>query len=316
MNLDKARQADAATFAASFAQCLWKCSYFPTKEDAKVANCPGTDPVVKPGETSSPVQKAWIKDQTRFSLSLASDIEKAEAEVERLGRLAQQAKNDYVRDVNTQLDRAGKIREKIGSWGTILIQAEQFRTGWQTVTSLENSQPGIAKKIVQSLKAQDAARQQLASRYAELSQHFETVLKAIVSDKAGGSIQVDGNGIRPVTNAEVASAGATLKTYTRVLGFDLACLIASITGVGQLPRLWMHDCPREADSEEALYYRLLHFVAWLELQYDGREPSFQYLVTTTTPPPDDLHRAPYVCLTLSARRDQDRLLGQSFTTLE
>jgi hypothetical protein len=93
-----------------------------------------------------------------------------------------------------------------------------------------------------------------------------------------------------------------------VLGFDFACLIAHITGLGHLPGLFLHDSPREADMEDTLYHRLFGLAAHLEAVFAGADPSFQYIVTTTTPPPDDLDRDPYVRLRLDARQDDGLLL--------
>ena len=45
----------------------------------------------------------------------------------------------------------------------------------------------------------------------------------------------------------------------------------------------------------------------LELErayYGGREPAFQYIVTTTTPPLGEASAAPYVRLTLDARGEE------------
>jgi len=93
-----------------------------------------------------------------------------------------------------------------------------------------------------------------------------------------------------------------------VLGFDFACLIGYITGLGHLPGLLLHDSPREADMEDALYHRMFALAARLGTVFAGAEPSFQYIVATTTPPPDELDRDPYVRLRLDARQEDGLLL--------
>lgn len=80
------------------------------------------------------------------------------------------------------------------------------------------------------------------------------------------------------------------------------------SGGRHLPGLVLHDSPREADIENALYHRLFDLAGHLENIFDGAAPSFQYIVTTTTPPPDELDRDPYVRLRLDARQDDGLLL--------
>lgn len=66
--------------------------------------------------------------------------------------------------------------------------------------------------------------------------------------------------------------------------------------------------------EEQLFHCLLEVVRDFESLWQQQEPSFQYIVTTTTPPPADLadENGPYVCLTLDARSDAGRLLLAKF----
>ena len=111
-------------------------------------------------------------------------------------------------------------------------------------------------------------------------------------------------------DAEISAA----KSSKAVLGFDLACLAASLCGIGHHPRILMHDSPREADMEEAMYHRLFRIVRTFELLFGDNEPSFQYIASTTTPPPRELAdpNAPFVRLTLDARDDKQRLLGIHF----
>ena len=93
-----------------------------------------------------------------------------------------------------------------------------------------------------------------------------------------------------------------------VLGFDFACLIGYVTGIGHLPGLFIHDSPREADMEDALYHRLFDLAANLEALFGDAEASFQYIMTTTTLPPDPLNREPFVRLRLDAREEDGLLL--------
>lgn len=152
----------------------------------------------------------------------------------------------------------------------------------------------------------------MQERKSQLTRYFGDVLRRVLGPSAGGVIEIDANGIYPRPNDAVAASGEAMGTSASVLGFDMACMIASIFGIGLLPRLLLHDSPREADMEEPMYHALFRLAAELEALFDGREAAFQYIVTTTTPPPEELAREPYVRLRLDAREDSGLLLRVRF----
>ena len=78
----------------------------------------------------------------------------------------------------------------------------------------------------------------------------------------------------------------------KILTFDLAALISSVEGRGFHPRFLVHDGPRDADMAADLYQKLFLLAHELELAFGTGAPSFQYIVTTTEPPPGDLQEPP------------------------
>jgi hypothetical protein len=133
-----------------------------------------------------------------------------------------------------------------------------------------------------------------------------------VGRDAGGTVRLDARGLHPVPSTSVAANGAAMSTLATVLGLDLACLAATTGGVGHLPGFLLHDSPKEADLEAVLYERIFTLALELERAYQDKAPAFQYIVTTTTPPPGEAAREPYVRLTLDARSDDDVLLRRRF----
>jgi hypothetical protein len=77
-------------------------------------------------------------------------------------------------------------------------------------------------------------------------------------------------------------------------------------GRTHLPALLIHDSPREADLGISHYHRLFRFIRQLEALADP--PPFQYIVTTTTEPPDDLASDPFVIAELRGLDPENRLL--------
>ena len=80
-----------------------------------------------------------------------------------------------------------------------------------------------------------------------------------------------------------------------------------------LPGFFIHDCPREADMSTGLYENFLSLIDGLQKeQYPDGELPFQYIVTTTTPPPVEL-QDDAVRLTLDPSSDDGLLFRRRFS---
>lgn len=105
--------------------------------------------------------------------------------------------------------------------------------------------------------------------------------------------------------------GEAYRVLEVLLG-DVACMLDSARPESALPGLFIHDCPREADMSAGLYENFLALIGQLQkTQYADRAPPFQYVVTTTTPPPTELQNDA-VCLTLDPSTDDGLLFGRRF----
>jgi len=105
----------------------------------------------------------------------------------------------------------------------------------------------------------------------------------------------------------VAVGGEAFHVLEVLIG-DVVCLVDAVTdSANGHPGFLMHDCPREADMGSHLYQDFL--VMFLEIEQlfsrDGLAP-FQYLLTTTSPPPEELRVDPY--LRLELRPDDENCL--------
>ena len=299
-------------FLAGLGESGFKCSYWPgNKEAAKSAGCPGEEDLpkgddgrdlrrqanIRSAEGDLEVAKGKLAREREALAGAKADVDRLRAELRRL--MAEQFRN-----------RQG-IAENIGRWRELKQQAEDFREGWQEKDALDQELEGKDAVLRDARQAVSAAQEAFARDLGVLSACYKEVAQAILSKEVDGKVVVDGNGVHPRIEG-ASSSGTTLKMCTRVLGFDLACLKASICGIGHLPRIWMHDSPRAADTEDTLYHRLMQIVADLEAQFGEVPPTFQHIWTTTSTPPDKLNKEPFVCLRLHARNDDGRLLRLSF----
>lgn len=207
------------------------------------------------------------------------------------------------------------IDENIGRWKGFQRDAETYQGISTAAARLVKSLKKAANDVDASLKVQEDVRNKHQGEVARLSDVYQQLLQRIFGKDAIGTIRIDGNGLQPTPDKKLAPAGAALSVMTTVLAFDVACVAASVNGIGSHPRFLMHDSPREGDMEGPLFRRLFEVVHELEGEFeDGDRVSFQYIVTTTTAPPEELGNpaGPYVRATLDARSVDDLLLQGKF----
>lgn len=110
-----------------------------------------------------------------------------------------------------------------------------------------------------------------------------------------------------------AMTGEALETLAILLA-DISCLFYnSIEGTAHLPGFLLHDSPREADLGKRLYYSFIRFVAAIQEHFGSPDNCpFQYVLTTTTAPPEELRSADHVKLPLNAAKTQELLFRRNF----
>ena len=139
--------------------------------------------------------------------------------------------------------------------------------------------------IEASYARQDQIRREGREALDRFSATFDYVVRAIIGDEVEALVDTSGRSLSLVVEHHGERDSAALATV-KLLAFDLAALTESVQGRGSFPRFLVHDGPREADMAPDIYERLFLYARQLEHCFDG-DPSFQYIVTTTTRPPND-----------------------------
>src|SRR5205085_12705235 len=118
---------------------------------------------------------------------------------------------------------------------------------------------------------------------------------------------LDGNGLHLHVNLGGDRSTVAIDSL-KVVAFDLAVMCMSIEGSVRVPAFFVHDSPREADLGLSVYHRLFEMVRTMEPK-EGTS-LFQYIVTTTTPPPRHFQKTPWLVETLRGTPAEARLLKQ------
>ncbi len=152
---------------------------------------------------------------------------------------------------------------------------------------------------------------QLTKQHRDLlekfSRLFDHIARHMLDKAVTGRVEFAGKSIEPRLEYHGPRDSAALKV-TKWLAFDLAAVALGITTKETFhPRFLMHDSPRESDLAPEIYGGL--FLAAKELEGQlGESAPFQYIITTTEPPPADVRQSPWLRLELDASVDRERFL--------
>jgi hypothetical protein len=186
--------------------------------------------------------------------------------------------------------------------------AKQAADAWTRVHDARQVVAELEKEIGESYKRQEVLRQERDEALGRFSAAFDYIVRALLGDEVTGKVETSGRALNLRVDHHGERESAALATI-KLLAFDLAALTESIEGRGFFPRFLIHDGPHEADMDPSIYERLFLLVRQLEACFDT-EPNFQYIVTTTAPPPEVLRKAPWLLQpVLDASRPEGRLLG-------
>lgn len=147
----------------------------------------------------------------------------------------------------------------------------------------------------------------------KLSDAFADAVRAAMGGKVEPSAYLTERGLNLSVKRKGELSGAALETI-KVIAFDVAAMVLSMEGVGFHPRFLIHDGPREADMSRVIYERFFLYCRKLEECFASDEAvNFQYIITTTTPPPKGMREGSnWLRLRLNTAVTEERLLKEDF----
>ncbi len=218
-----------------------------------------------------------------------------------------------MRRVQVQLATAQNESASLkAQWGAYVERHRQREMGLDT-TELEN-----AKRFRVDLNEQLATKQAELLKLRMKSSERSDFLKALTKIVACRMLGEDGFGLfKPESDTQPfqLSVGGEAYQVLEVLLGDITTLLDSAMSHASLhPGLVVHDCPREADMSERLYREFLLLVREAEAQLKNRNAiPFQYVVTTTSAPPESLRDNPFLILELRPGNENDFLFKRKLS---
>lgn len=259
------------------------------------------------------VSMTWFQDGRQVKANAAELSNRHEARKREFDS-AMQDVSDYAKRISEKKADLSRLRVRIAtsesartflkqSWDDFQVKHTQRAQGGDTTELV------AARKQLQELEsALGSLRAAEVNRRSQQSSRVDTIkaLTATVATRllgaAGQARFVPGHEVRPF---EVARGGEAYQVLEVLLG-DIVCLLDSaVSEASNHPGFLVHDCPREADMSELLYraFFLAAAEAAEQLGEGGMTP-FQFIVTTTSAPPDELVGAPHIVLELVPGSDE------------
>lgn len=224
------------------------------------------------------------------------EIAKLEKEQSKLETKIEESE-DIERDLNSELE-------------DILAEpSDKVRLAHNIVDALKKKDAANAAIVqaTESLGKSDKELERIREDSVQAQERLSSIFNTIVERIAGKHMRGELKFTKIETNAALFRQGEIVsEAYNAIksLAYDFTALTAWLNGIGHHPGFLLHDSPRESDMEPSLYQPFFHFVA--QLAADSRE-SFQYIVTTTEPPPESLQTEPPICLKLDGSSGEGSL---------
>lgn len=288
------------------------CHLFDTKAEAVAQGCPATNSDRQ--GIDDPHRERKLRDLRQDLANVRTQIGE-ESERLTLKQIESERLRNEVQKEQARVEKLrGPLRQRIERYALLEEAAKAYGKQSAELHRLIDSGRELKADVDNSLQDRKQADARFRLHLNTITNCFRNVLGDLLGHSVEARIELNAQGIFPRPANTEGIRGAAIGTSTTVLGFDLACLAASICGVGHHPRFLLHDSPREADMEEPMYHRLFRLVRSLERLFGERLPSFQYIVTTTTPPPSELagKDSKFVRMTLDKRRPDGLLLNETF----
>jgi len=141
----------------------------------------------------------------------------------------------------------------------------------------------------------------------ELETLYNQLIQTVLSPQFPGKVHMKPDGdLQFRIGKGDGLSGEAVATLALVFA-DVAAVLWSIGGHGHHPRFLIHDSPREADLDRAIYDRFLLAMRRIAASLGDDNAPYQYIITTTSAPPETLQSDGTVILPLKAHPHTEML---------
>ena len=214
---------------------------------------------------------------------------------------AKAALTDFESKVNQQRNsRAAKI-------GSMIEAIQRYQQDLQKQNYLSAKHDEALARHKKCTEELSVLRESERRSAYDVMKIYNDTIRFVLGSEIVGRIAFSGGDIELDCSYDNSSLSSAALNAVKNICFDLAVLSSSIGGIGNHPRFLIHDGPRVSDLAATIFKQYFLYAHQLEAMAE-MEPSFQYIITTTEPPPDELQKLPWLVCQLDATAPENRLL--------
>lgn len=250
-------------------------------------------------------KQAELKEQIDAE---AAEVEEIAATLDFLEKNEAQARTAAE---EAEAERDGLIRQAEGlrfAAASLQHLLEPTQEKWATLDRKKSAIADLSGQASEARRMQANIRRGLLMDRLNLADHYRAVLAYLLGPDIGGHLELDRDGQLVLGAENRSSLSSAAIEALKTIAFDLASVFRSVTGGGHHPRFLIHDSPKVADMSPGLYSAIFDLVEEVENQ-GGEAPTFQYLLTTTEPPPPRFRDSGHIVLHLDASSKEGRLFS-------
>lgn len=216
------------------------------------------------------------------------------------------------------INQREKLRDLINTYKDLLswIEKHDRPAENEELNMLRKKHEAVEKKIVTIENELAKLLQQHKANRELLGSIFSGIVRSVLpSDNYDGEIGLEKRELSFRITHGPAMTGEAVETLSVLLA-DLCSLVYStVSEAAHFPGFLLHDSPREADLSIGIYRSFIRFIAGLQDHFGSSDSCpFQYIMTTTTPPPDELNSDQFIKLRLNASRTEELLFRSNIAT--
>ncbi len=142
----------------------------------------------------------------------------------------------------------------------------------------------VQRALAEARADRERALREHAKQIGRVGRVFDFVVRRLAGQDVSGRLALGTTELSAQIRMPDGRTGTSpALRVLETLALDLTALILACEDRADLPGLWIHDSPREADLARSHYEALYRLAVWLEERANA--PGFQYIITTTTSPP-------------------------------